>query len=112
LWCFRDSASYGFTRNLQTIDIDTLKPIESSKVLLAIESVRKKLGLGPRWLNDQASTVSIPEGTFKRSKPLSKWKTINAFLIDRIDLIKMKASAFSIRREQTIKDWEDLSVRT
>lgn len=28
--------------------------------------------------------------------------------MSRADLIKMKASAFSIRRDQTNKDWEDL----
>lgn len=70
----------------------------------------EKIGLGPKWLNDQASTVSIPNGTFERLTPLTKWSSIKASVVDRKDLIKMKASAYSIRREYTTKDWEDLQL--
>lgn len=99
---------HGYPRALYTQDVDTLKEINSAEVLSAIKQVGEKLGLGPRWLNDQASTVSIPEGIFDRAKPIKKWVAIKAHLIDRSDLIKLKASAFSIRRDETAKDWEDL----
>ena len=101
---------YGILRGFHTQDVDSLKHIDSIEVLKAIEEVGISFGLGPRWLNDQASTVSIPKGAIERAKPIQKWTTIKASLIDRIDLIKMKASAFSIRREETIKDWEDLRL--
>lgn len=39
---------------------------------------------------------------------MNRWKSIKASLISREDLIKMKVSAFSIRRDHTNKDWEDL----
>lgn len=99
---------HGFMRGLFTQDIDTIRKIDSTELITAIAVVGTKLGLGSRWLNDQASTVSIPKGAFERARPIGKWNSILAFLIDRVDLIKMKASAFSIRREETIKDWEDL----
>jgi hypothetical protein len=99
---------HGFLRSLHTQDVDSLKPINSANVLKAIEEVGLSLGLGPRWLNDQASTVSIPMGAVARAKEMNKWTAIKASLIDRVDLIKMKVSAFSIRRGETNKDWEDL----
>lgn len=99
---------HGFTRGLFTYDIDTIKKINSAELLAAIAAIGDQLGLGPYWLNDQASTVSVPDGIFERAKPIGEWKSIHALLIDRADLIKMKASAFSIRREETVKDWEDL----
>lgn len=99
---------HGYSRALHTLDVDTLKEISSEEVLSNIKEVGEKLGLGPRWLNDQASTVSIPEGIFERAKPIHKWSAIKAHLIDRSDLVKLKASAFSIRRDETAKDWEDL----
>ncbi len=101
---------HGFTRNLYTQDIDSLTRLDSPMILEAIQQIGKKLGLGSRWLNDQASTVSIPDGTLERAKPLDRWKAIQASLIDRSDLVKMKVSAFSIRREETTKDWEDLEL--
>ena len=101
---------HGFSRNLHTLDVDSIVELNSPKVLELIESVGKKLGIGPLWLNDQASTVALPPGIFERSQPLHKWKSIQASLISRVDLVKMKASAFSIRRESTNKDWEDLEL--
>lgn len=97
-------------KSVFTHDVDSLKPLESQKIFHLIEQVGSNLGLGSKWLNDQASTITIPDGTLERAKPLKKWQSINASLIDRGDLIKMKAAAFSIRREQTIKDWEDLEA--
>ena len=64
--------------------------------------------LTQNWLNDQAATVSLPKGILARASPIQKWKSIKASTVSRNDLIKMKASAFSIRRDQTNKDWEDL----
>ena len=101
---------HGYSRGLYTLDVDSITKLDSVEVIQAIQEIGNKLGLGPKWLNDQASTVSIPEGTIQRSKPIHHWKSIQASLIDRLDLIKMKVSAFSIRREQTTKDWEDLEL--
>lgn len=104
---------HGISRALHTHDVDSLKKINTPELLAAISEVGHKLGLSNKWLNDQASTVSIPEGTFNRSSPIiNHWQAIKASLVSRQDLIKMKASAFSIRREETTKDWEDLKLLT
>lgn len=101
---------HGYSRNLHTLDVDSIAEIISPKILELIQAVGKKLGIGPLWLNDQASTVTLPPGIFERSQPIRRWKSIKASLISRADLICMKASAFSIRREVTNKDWEDLEL--
>lgn len=59
----------GIQRSEYTLDVDTLKKIQSPKVLEAITEVGNVLGLSPHWLNDQASTVSIPKGTIERATP-------------------------------------------
>jgi hypothetical protein len=98
----------GYLRSEYTLDVDSVTELNSSEVKSLIEMVGQKLGLGPYWLNDQASTVSLPFGILSRVTHIKGWKSINASLVNRVDLIKMKASAFSIRRDQTNKDWEDL----
>ncbi len=101
---------HGIERGIYTQDVDSLTKLESPEIVKIIRLVGETLGIGPQWLNDQASTVPIPHGAIQRSKPLHHWKAISAFLLDRGDLIAMKASAFSIRREETLKDWEDLKL--
>lgn len=98
---------HGLSRLQRTEDVDSILRIEA-QFLEIISNIGKKYGLSARWLNDQAATVSFPEGTIERSKPTGHWKNIDANLIERLDLIKMKASAFSIRRDVTQKDWDDL----
>jgi hypothetical protein len=98
----------GYSRAEYTLDVDSITELTSGEVQQLIAAVGQKLGLGPHWLNDQASTVSLPKGVLSRATPIQRWKSINASLISRADLIKMKASAFSIRRDITNKDWEDL----
>lgn len=98
----------GYSRAEHTLDVDSISELASSEVRQLIEAVGQKLGLGPYWLNDQASTVNLPTGVLSRATPIKHWKSIKASLVSRGDLIKMKASAFSIRRDQTNKDWEDL----
>jgi hypothetical protein len=92
------------------MDVDSITTLSSAEIQQLIEAIGQKLGLGPHWLNDQASTVSLPNGVLQRATPLNRWKSIKASLVCRGDLIKMKASAFSIRRDQTNKDWEDLVI--
>lgn len=99
---------HGYLRSEHTLDIDSITALSSAEIQRLIETIGQKLGLGPQWLNDQASTVSLPNGVLSRAIPIKHWKSIKASLVSRIDLIKMKASAFSIRRDQTNKDWEDL----
>lgn len=99
---------FGFTRSENTLDVDSITKLQSDEIKQIIESVGQKLNIGPRWLNDQASTVDLPKGIFTRIEPVQNWKYIKASLVSRIDLLKMKASAFSIRRDHTNKDWEDL----
>ena len=101
---------HGFDRGIFTQDIHSITSLTSPRVIKLIQEVGNSLGLGPKWLNDQASTVPIPEGALARARPLEQWTAIKASLIHRLDLIKMKASAFSIRREETLKDWEDLKL--
>lgn len=98
----------GFNRGLQTLDVDTITKISNPDVLDLIEEIGLRKGLSSNWLNDQASSVIAPKGLLKRALKIDDWTSINAFVIDRTDLIKMKASAFSIRREETSKDWDDL----
>jgi Nucleotidyltransferase of unknown function (DUF6036) len=99
---------FGYARSEHTLDVDSITQLHSKEIKQIIEKIGQKLGIGARWLNDQASTVSLPKGIFSRAKPLDRWKSIRASLVSREDLIKMKASAFSIRRDHTNKDWEDL----
>ena len=99
---------FGYNRAEHTLDVDSITQLESPEVRGMIEDIGLKLGLGPHWLNDQASTVSLPKGILSRTNPVDRWKSIRASLVSRVDLIKMKASAFSIRRDYTNKDWEDL----
>jgi len=101
---------HGYSRNLHTLDIDSITELNSPPILELIKSVGERFRLGPHWLNDQASSVTLPPGILDRCQPVQNWKFIHAFLISREDLIKMKASAFSIRREVTNKDWEDLEL--
>ncbi len=98
----------GYSRSEHTLDVDSIKQLQSNDVKLIIENIGHNLGIGPHWLNDQAATVSLPKGVFSRATPIGQWKSIKASLVCREDLIKMKASAFSIRRDYTNKDWEDL----
>ncbi len=98
----------GYSRAEHTLDVDSLTPLRSQEAQQLIENIGQKFGLSPHWLNDQASTVSLPVGVLSRAKPVQRWKSIKASVVCRADLIKMKASAFSIRRDQTNKDWEDL----
>ncbi|MBK9324458.1 MAG: hypothetical protein IPM97_16165 [Bdellovibrionaceae bacterium] len=98
----------GYSRLEHTLDVDSAIQLHSVEIKKIIESIGQKLDLGPFWLNDQASTVNLPEGLLSRTKPVGSWKSIKASLVSRLDLIKMKASAFSIRRDHTNKDWEDL----
>lgn len=99
---------HGYLRSEYTLDVDSIIKLTSTEFRQIIETIGQKLGIGPHWLNDQASTVNLPTGIFSRTIPIKRWKFIKASLVSRIDLIKMKASAFSIRRDQTNKDWEDL----
>jgi hypothetical protein len=98
----------GYSRVEHTLDVDSITELVSSEVKQIIEVVGQRLGLGPHWLNDQASTVSLPSGVLSRATQIKHWKSIKASIVSRADLIKMKASAFSIRRDLTNKDWEDL----
>lgn len=99
---------FGYQRTEHTLDIDSISELQSAEIIKIIADIGKKLNLGERWLNDQASTVSLPNGIFARTVPIQRWQSIKASLVSRIDLIKMKASAFLIRRDHTNKDWEDL----
>ena len=99
---------HGFDRVEPTYDVDTVTPIHNKAVLEIIVSVGTTHGLQPKWLNDQSSTIEIPEGAFERAKRIDRWKSIRAVLMDRADLIKMKAAAFSTRRDETLKDMDDL----
>jgi len=98
----------GYDRVEHTLDIDSMSPLSTQEILDAIEDVGTKLKLGPKWLNDQAASVAFPEGAIGRARPIQRWRSIKASVVTREDLIKMKASAFSIRRDHTNKDWEDL----
>jgi DNA primase large subunit len=99
---------FGYLRAEHTLDIDSVTQLHSKEIKHIIEDIGQKLGIGANWLNDQASTVSLPSGILSRIERIERWKSIKASLVSRIDLIKMKASAFSIRRDYTNKDWEDL----
>jgi len=100
----------GFERIEPTKDADSATPIENEEVLKLIKAVGEARGLGSKWLNDQASTVAIPKGAASRAKSFGNWRNIRSILMDRSDLIKMKAAAFSTRRDETSKDWEDLKL--
>lgn len=100
----------GYSRSLHTLDVDSVTEINDPEVLKLIAKVGAKYGLSSNWLNDQAASVVVPKGIMARAAKIKRWVAINAFVVHRGDLIKMKASAFSIRREETSKDWEDLKL--
>lgn len=98
----------GYSLERPTDDMDSMIEISRADVLELIAEVGLEYGLGERWLNDQASTVSFPRGTLERAKPTGNWSHIDARVVDRIDLIATKASAFATRRDFTPKDFDDL----
>lgn len=98
----------GYNRGEHTLDIDSLIEVSSPEVLQIIKEIGSKLSISSHWLNDQAASVPFPIGTISRASIIPKWTSIKAHIVSREDLIKMKASAFSIRRDHTNKDWEDL----
>ncbi len=100
----------GLARIEPTNDADSLKPIGDSEILEMIAAVGESHGLPKNWLNDQAASVDVPDGSFERAKPFGNWKSIRAVVMDRADLIKMKAVAFASRRDETMKDWDDLDL--
>ena len=101
---------HGYDRGQFTYDIDSVLPFESEGIKEIIKKIGDDLGLGDSWLNDQAATVALPEGSLDRMIKLNSFEQIEAFILSRIDLIKMKVCAFAIRRDQTNKDWEDLVI--
>ncbi len=104
---------HGLTSDRGTFDVDSAIPL-SADIFDLIDEVAESVGLerssGERWLNDKASTVSLPPKLKKRALPISRWQNIDAKLIDRRDFISMKVSAFFIRRGETTKDLEDLQL--
>lgn len=100
---------HGFTRDEQSYDVDSLREIPKDMAKL-IADIGAESGLQPKWLNDQASDVAIPDGAFKRATPVGSWKSIRASLVSRQDLISLKVSAFFIRRDVTEKDLGDLKI--
>ncbi len=61
---------FGYSPTDYTLDVDSITKLQSSETKQIIEDIGKKLGLGPLWLNDQASTVSLPKGILSRTKPI------------------------------------------
>lgn len=98
----------GYNRSEHTLDIDSLLELSSPEVIQIINDIGSRLSISSHWLNDQAASVPIPIGAISRASLIPKWTSIKAYITAREDLIKMKASAFSIRRDHTNKDWEDL----
>jgi len=99
----------GFDRIEQTQDIDSINPI-SDELHAIITRVGLQLGLSERWLNDQASDISLPSDALKRTLRIKKWNNIDAEVLGRIDLIALKSAAFYSRGSYTLKDWEDLEL--
>lgn len=50
----------GYTRWEHTLDVDSITKLVPAEIKQLIQAVGQNLGLGPRWLNDQASTVTVP----------------------------------------------------
>ncbi len=93
--------------NRMTMDIDTIKPIEDHNVLKQIEVIARKYGL-PRWLNDQAENLIMPEGFESRINNDNRYSNIKLNYISRIDLIYLKVAAFFYRGSTDPKDKDDI----
>jgi hypothetical protein len=61
----------GYSRAEYTLDVDSVTELNSAEAKQLIEAVGKTLGLRPDWLNDQASTVSLPQGLHPEQRPFS-----------------------------------------
>lgn len=99
----------GFSRLEQTQDIDCLKPLPE-ELSEFISQISQKLRLSEKWLNDQASDLTLPMGALNRTEEITKWSHLNVEVLHRKDLIALKAAAFFSRGTYTFKDWEDLKV--
>ena len=51
---------FGYSRSEHTLDVDSITKLHSTEIKQIIETIGQKLSLGPCWLNDQASTVRLP----------------------------------------------------
>ena len=91
-----------------TQDIDTAEGIEDEAILNQIKVLGKKHGLEEDWLNDRASTVTLPDGALKRSDCVHTSDGMKILVIAREDLIALKAAAFISRGTEVLKDLEDL----
>ena len=94
-------------RSETTQDIDTVVRIDEN-ILHQIGVIAESLGLPYRWLNDQASNITLPKGLIERAEPNNQWSNIKLKVATRKDLIILKASAFVYRRDIDDKDYHDL----
>ncbi len=58
---------FGYSRSEHTLDVDSILQLNSNEIRSIIEKIGQELEIGDRWLNDQASTVSLPRGIFSRA---------------------------------------------
>ena len=91
-----------------TQDIDTVGKIDDETVLEQIKNLADKHGLTSEWLSDRASTVTLPDEFFKRTKKIHSGKAIEVYVAERQDLIALKAAAYVNRGSEVMKDLEDL----
>ncbi|MBH47504.1 MAG: hypothetical protein CME71_04990 [Halobacteriovorax sp.] len=97
---------HGFS-NRMTMDIDTVTPLTDNKLLQQINEIGEKYGL-PRWLNDQADNLIMPDDFEKRLLVNSDFSHIKLFYVSRLDLIKLKVAAYFYRGSNDSKDKDDL----
>ena len=91
-----------------TADIDSVEPFDNLKVQDLIIAIAKKFNLKEDWINDNASSLDLPDGFYDRITPLTIYKNIHLFIPARLDLISLKARAYLHRGEIDKKDYEDL----
>lgn len=97
---------HGFS-NRMTMDIDTIKPLTNEKLLKKINKIGEKYGL-PKWLNDQAENLIMPEEYESRLLENAEFSHIKLFYVSRNDLIKLKIAAYFYRGSSDSKDKDDL----
>ena len=89
-----------------TMDVDTISLLDE-EVLEKVREIGLKYGL-PSWLNNQARTVTLPEGLKLRALSYHQFSHLNIKYAARGDLIKLKVAAFYYRKDEDPKDLDDL----
>lgn len=94
-------------RGIITRDIDTTVHLQD-EVLEQVKKIGLEHGMGNEWLNDNASTLSLPSGFDSRLTVYPVGKHLTLWVASRYDLILLKSAAYVGRGNEDPRDLEQL----